>query len=247
MAIHPSTTGIHHLTLRSTDLQRSRAFYVDLLGFPVVLEGPDIFLFFAGGTACAVRGPDAATTAGDRFDPFRVGLDHVALACEKTAELARIAEALSAAGVPSTGVKTDPTLNRDYVAFKDPDGIAWEFYMNPNVAVTVVETYLRGLARKDLSDVPLAADVTFESPLSPPVHGANSVRAHLENLFPAIKDVRVLQHIVQGEYVSTRFDLDTTFGLIAVHDRFRIADGKLKEIHPFYDPRPLLAPVSVRA
>ena len=25
--------------------------------------------------------------------------------------------------------KTDTTLNKEYVAFKDPDGISWEFYM----------------------------------------------------------------------------------------------------------------------
>jgi len=62
-------------------------------------------------------------------DPFRVGLDHVALACSEEVELERVAAALSKAGVENTGVKTDPTLNKRYVAFKDPDRIAWEFYM----------------------------------------------------------------------------------------------------------------------
>ena len=31
-------------------------------------------------------------------------------------------------GVENTGVKLDETLGKRYVAFKDPDRIAWEFY-----------------------------------------------------------------------------------------------------------------------
>ena len=247
MAIQPATRGIHHIAFRSTDLQRSRVFYEEVLGFPVVLEGPNIFLFLAGETACAVRGPEAATPERDRFDPFRVGLDHIALGCEDGAELARVAAALTAAEVPNTGVKLDLTLNREYVAFKDPDGIAWELYMAPNEAVSVVEAYLRGLAAKDLSSVPFAADVTFESPLSPTTRGAAGVRSLLEGLFPAIRNVNVLQHISQGQYIVTRFDLETTFGVIPVLDRFRVSGGELKEIRPFYDPRPLLAPATAHA
>ena len=45
------------------------------------------------------------------------------------AELKRVADALSAAGIENTGAKRDETLGKDYVAFKDPDRIAWEFYM----------------------------------------------------------------------------------------------------------------------
>jgi glyoxylase I family protein len=40
-----------------------------------------------------------------------------------------VAAALAAAGVDNTSVKTDPALQKSYVAFKDPDRIAWEFYM----------------------------------------------------------------------------------------------------------------------
>lgn len=33
------------------------------------------------------------------------------------------------AGVQNGGAKFDETLGKRYVAFKDPDGIAWELYM----------------------------------------------------------------------------------------------------------------------
>ena len=129
MTIAPQTTGVHHLALRSSDLTRARNFYGTTLGLPIVLETWDSFVALAGGTLLVVRSPETRTPTGDRFDPFRVGLDHVALACADETELERVARALEAAEVPSTGLRFDAVLRRRYVAFKDPDGIAWEFYM----------------------------------------------------------------------------------------------------------------------
>jgi glyoxylase I family protein len=129
MTIALQTTGVHHVTLRSSDLTRARDFYGGTLGLPIVFETGDSLVALAGGTLVVVRGPDARTPAGDRFSPFRVGLDHIALACANEAELERVARALEAAQVPSTGLRLDAVLRRRYVAFKDPDGIAWEFYM----------------------------------------------------------------------------------------------------------------------
>jgi hypothetical protein len=48
-------------------------------------------------------------------------------------------------------------------------------------------------------------------------------------LFPAIKDIRVKQHIVEGEYVATVFDFDTTFGVIPVFDCFRVRTESLSK------------------
>lgn len=90
------------------------------------------------------------------FNPFRAGLDHLALACADDGELRRVAQALAKAGVENTGVKLDPTLNRQYVAFKDPDRIAWKFYMAPNANIAAVEAYLDGLRRKQLDAIPFA-------------------------------------------------------------------------------------------
>jgi glyoxylase I family protein len=129
MSIGMKTPGVHHVALRSTDLARSKRFYADLLGFPVILEASNLFLFRAGNTAFGVRGPEAETSRDEKFNPFRVGLDHIALACEDEAELERVAAALTEAGVENTGVKLDETLGKRYIAFKDPDRIAWELYM----------------------------------------------------------------------------------------------------------------------
>lgn len=128
MAINIQTPGLHHIALRCTDLARSKAFYHDTLGFPIALEIPGLFIFVAGGTFIGVRGP--ASEPGTKvFNPYNVGIDHLALGCTDEAELHRVAKALSDANVENTGVKFDDTLGKNYVAFKDPDRIAWEFYM----------------------------------------------------------------------------------------------------------------------
>jgi glyoxylase I family protein len=129
MITQTRTRGVHHVALRCTDLARSKSFYTELLGFPVALEGDGICLFMAGETPIGIRAADDHMPPGDTFSPHRVGLDHVALACDDEAELDRLAGRLDEAGVWNTGVKMDDVLGKRYVAFKDPDGIKWELYM----------------------------------------------------------------------------------------------------------------------
>jgi catechol 2,3-dioxygenase-like lactoylglutathione lyase family enzyme len=129
MGINLKTPGVHHLALRVSDFDRSALFYTETLGFPIALKQPGLLIFLAGSTAVGIQGPAEGTPPGDVFNPFRVGLDHVAIACEEEAELERVAKALSEAGIENTGVRLDETLGKRYVAFKDPDRIAWEDYM----------------------------------------------------------------------------------------------------------------------
>ena len=129
MSVNIKTTGVHHVALRVTNLPRAKQFYTETLGFPVIAEMPGLVLFLAGGTAFGLRAPSDLTPAGDAFSPHRVGIDHIALACADETELERVAAALAKAGVENTGAKMDETLGKRYVAFKDPDRIAWELYM----------------------------------------------------------------------------------------------------------------------
>lgn len=245
MGISIDTPGVHHLTLRVTDLARARRFYIDTLGFPLALEGPGIFLFLAGATAVAIRGPELQTPP-DAFDPFRAGLDHVALGCRDEHELRRIAAALASAGIENTGVRRDATLDREYVAFKDPDRIAWEFYMAPDLARQAVLGYFDGLRSGDVDGIPFAPDVRFESPLSPPISGADAVRGFLRGVLPAILDVRVDAVIADGERVAARFELHTVHGTVPACDFFRVVNGAIVDARPYYDPRPLLVAEAAR-
>jgi len=125
MAINPKTPGIHHINLRSSDLQASKKFYSEVIGFPVAIENEELFAFPVAGVFIVFKKAADDT----QFNPFTIGTDHIAIACESEEELNRVANELSDANIENTGVKLDPTLQKLYVAFKDPDRIQWEFYM----------------------------------------------------------------------------------------------------------------------
>ena len=125
MAINPKSPGIHHINLRCSNLTASKKFYQDVIGFPVVLENSELFAFPVGSVFIVFKKADNNA----QFNPFTIGTDHVAVICETVEELDRIARGLQDAGVENSGLKLDPTLQKQYVAFKDPDKIQWEFYM----------------------------------------------------------------------------------------------------------------------
>jgi len=51
--------------------------------------------------------------------------------------------------------------------------------MSRSENIAVVESYLSGLARKDLSSVPFAPGITFEGPLMPKLAGRETIVAFL--------------------------------------------------------------------
>jgi len=123
------TPGIHHLALRVSNYERAKDFYINKLGFQKILEKPNLCIVLAGGTPIGLRGPDENTPSNDSFNPHRIGLDHLAIGCENMESLKKIADALEQHSIENTGIKHDEVLDKDYVAFKDPDRISWEYYM----------------------------------------------------------------------------------------------------------------------
>lgn len=126
-----TTSGLHHLALRVTDLQRSKAFYTDIVGMQTLLDVDDLALLSGHGFLLGLR----ATTdpaRDDRFDPTRVGLDHLALAVADVAALEQLQRTLDGASVHNNGVEQDALTGATYVSFYDPDGIAWELYVMPS-------------------------------------------------------------------------------------------------------------------
>ena len=123
-----NANGLSHLGLRVTDLARAKRFYVDTLGCQLVRERDGAVFVNVSGMLIALLGADAHSPSNDHFDPFRVGLDHLALAVEDTSTLEDMQRELDAAGVRNNGVEEDPGSQRKYISFYDPDGIAWELY-----------------------------------------------------------------------------------------------------------------------
>jgi catechol 2,3-dioxygenase-like lactoylglutathione lyase family enzyme len=133
---------IHHLRLTVTDVERSKAFYTEVLGFTVAVDAPpppddadhDVILdSLQGGVILAHQGvfvglrPTGDERDGaDRFDPLRVGLDHLSFAVPTRADLEAALVLLDERGIEHGPIRELPPLGLSFLAFFDPDGIALE-------------------------------------------------------------------------------------------------------------------------
>ena len=108
--------------------------------------------------------------------------------------------------------------------------------MSRSENLAVVERDLNGLASKDLSSVPFAPGITFEGPLMPKLTGRETVVGVLTSILPFIKGIEIKQHIVDGDYVATVFDMETANGVDHIVDLCLVAGGLLTEVRAFYYP-----------
>ena len=106
--------------------------------------------------------------------------------------------------------------------------------------IKTVESYLNALRQKDLSLAAFADDLIFEDPIAGKNTGAENFKTFLSGFLPAINEVRVIQHICEGEYVVTHWEIDAVFGVIPILEKFRVQDGKITEALGYFDPRPIL-------
>ncbi|MCP4165008.1 MAG: hypothetical protein GY759_03820 [Chloroflexi bacterium] len=123
------TSGIHHLGITVSDLERSIAFYADLLGFEQVADLGRRVVMHNGSLLLAIGlSPDEEYDAsGDRFDENRVGLDHLSFAVANLAELEAAANTLDDRGITRGEIRDLTGVFGIYVvAFRDPDNIQLE-------------------------------------------------------------------------------------------------------------------------
>lgn len=109
---------------------------------------------------------------------------------------------------------------------------------NPNIKI--VESYLDALRSKDLSRAPVDQEITFADPLTPTGSGRQAWTEFVSSVLPGINDVRVKQHIADGDHVVTLWEADTTWGVIPILEYFRVNGGLIQEARAFFDPRPIV-------
>ena len=132
------TGEIHHLRLTVTDLARSREFYTQLLGFEVAVESPpaddpsaaEAFKVLFGGVVMArgnlIMGLRPMAPSGDRFDPDRVGLDHLSFNVASRGDLEQAMRLFDERGVSHGEITRLPGFAIDVLPFEDPDGVQLE-------------------------------------------------------------------------------------------------------------------------
>ncbi len=128
----PTFPGLAHVAITVSDLGRSVPWYQRLIGADPALDedtGPFRHVVFAiGGTLLGLHGfPEGSRGS---FDERHIGLDHVSFACADRADLARWQARLEELGLTHGGI-----VDAGYgsgLSFRDPDGIALEFFAPPS-------------------------------------------------------------------------------------------------------------------
>jgi catechol 2,3-dioxygenase len=111
---------IGHVHLRTADLARVRHFYVDILGFDVVVEGHGALFLSVGGYHHNLGFNTWESEGGPRPAAGTTGLYHVAIRYPTRAALGDALRRLVEAGWPLDGVNDHGTHEALYLS--DPDG-----------------------------------------------------------------------------------------------------------------------------
>lgn len=140
---------IGHVLLRVLDLERSKKFYSEVLGFHVLEEDPE-----HGGTFMALEGQSHAIDlfqvkdpeAAQRQTPGVRGLGHIAFRVESERALKDAYATLQAHGVEV--LRSIDHVSQKSVYFHDPDGNTLEIYFELPDAL---EIFARGRNDRDVA------------------------------------------------------------------------------------------------
>lgn len=123
-------SAIHHIAIIVSDYPRSKDFYVNKLGFPVIRENyrPDkgdwkLDLRINDDTELEIFGvanPPARVTR-----PEAAGLRHLAFRVEN---IEKTAAELKTLGIPVEPIRMDTFSGRKFTFFADPDGLPLELH-----------------------------------------------------------------------------------------------------------------------
>lgn len=124
-------TKMHHIAIIVSDYQKSREFYVEKLGFPVLRENyrPErddwkLDLRFGDSELEIFSRPSAPPRPGWPGQEAR-GLRHLAFRVENIE--AAVAE-LEAKGIPCEPIRLDEFTHKKMTFFHDPDGLPLELH-----------------------------------------------------------------------------------------------------------------------
>ena len=139
----PTITGLSHIDLTVTDLDRSERWYAELLGLQRVLDGRNDdhrfasrYLLHPGSLliiGLVAHDARPGLEPGVRFDEHRIGLDHLSLNVASAEELRAWQQRLAERDIDHSPIVEADLW--DVLVFRDPDGIQLElFHMKPAAA-----------------------------------------------------------------------------------------------------------------
>lgn len=126
--------ALNHVAVTVRDLEISGPWYKALIGAEPLIDEHTSAGFrhlvwaLPNGTLFGIHQHDRAPGDGD-FSEFSVGLDHIGFGCANRAELEAWQARLEELGVANPGI-VDESYGSG-LSFRDPDGIALEFFAPP--------------------------------------------------------------------------------------------------------------------
>jgi glyoxylase I family protein len=134
------STGVHHVDLVVSSIERSLPFYTELLGplgFHTVSEvegerGETIWYIGGPGSAIGLR---EVLSKSDAYDRYRIGLHHLAFEADSRAQVDERAAWLRVRGTEIESEPQEYTYIPGYYAvfFYDPDGLKLEIVYVPGL------------------------------------------------------------------------------------------------------------------
>ncbi len=126
---------ISHVALTVRDLSVSVPWYEELFDAKPALDedtdpGFHHTVYLSGSNMLFGLHQHRTPAPDDAFSEFRVGLDHVSFACADREELEKWAGRLDELGITHGDIK-DASYGSG-LSFRDPDGIALEFFTPPS-------------------------------------------------------------------------------------------------------------------
>jgi catechol-2,3-dioxygenase len=126
--------ALNHIAVTVRNLEVSGPWYRRLFDAdPIVDEHTDagfrhLVWLLDGGTLLGIHQHDRRA-ADEEFSELRVGLDHVGFGCANRAELENWVTRLGELGIEHGGIVDAPYGSG--LSFRDPDGVALEFFAPP--------------------------------------------------------------------------------------------------------------------
>jgi glyoxylase I family protein len=129
----PEINGLHHLALSVTDLDRSVAWYTDVLELVELSRNRAdgvtwvVMAEMGSGIGVGLRQFDE-TSEGVAFSHLNPGMDHVAFSVADRSELEAWEQRLRDKSVTFTPITDTPV--GEVIVFRDPDDIQLEFWLS---------------------------------------------------------------------------------------------------------------------
>ena len=113
---------------------------------------------------------------------------------------------------------------------------------NRDTTINLITHYFKALKSGDFSGDLFTPGVTLFTPfMETPVTGKGAVIGALKEISQGVADIIILSFVVEGEFACAIIEFKSKNGVtVEMCDVYRVSDGKLAEMRPYFDPRPLI-------